>query len=435
MNPLLITLGRKYPNDQARLFLPLCLTTTLTTVAELRAAARARVSALLEFPADDAGVRQWALMHMPAATLPASAAPVDVAKLPERQLVPLETLASRWSADVHAALLPVAKRSPASKLLRKGLPIPNSLRYLGLQFNRACAADKPSVLSDVCRAHVLGLTGPVPMDLAELERRWLSLPRDLYATHLDGLRASDLQAVLAGFVASMSNAHACSRRLLRAGLLHTSMAGLYDLLVRIGKPIPADVPSPGFGIFLSCESGLAVCRLLQGSHGQPPSAKRIRSGIEMTPEIQRALGKRARVATAPVVFPLPAIQAAHQHTLPRRRVLVCRNSCGWMRFPLGKATLDLDLDDGALKCSTCGSGVAAVGLNGCQLRGLGNVNVRLCDSCGLMADRFSLRGVGVECEKCKQGRFRDTVRAVAASSAGPRMPRRAAKSLRRNARG
>ena len=157
--------------------------------------------------------------------------------------------------------LPVARRSPAAKLLRKGLPIPNSLRYLGLQFQRACATGGDDILVDVCKAYAFGLCGGEPIEIDALIARWLSTSSALYADTLASMRSVELQAVL-GLLQTVVKMDVCNHRLLRAGLSHMDSLGMIDLLRRICKPDAGCVPSGGFGVCMEQADGIEVRRSL-----------------------------------------------------------------------------------------------------------------------------------------------------------------------------
>jgi hypothetical protein len=365
-------------------------------------------------------------MHMPVVTSDGDVLRYDL--FPERQEPPVSALVRRWEPDVRAALLPVARRSPAAKLLRKGLPIPNSLRYLGLQFQRACAAGGDDILVDVCKAHALGLCGGEPIGVDTLIARWRSTSSVLYADTLASMRSADLQAVLSLFLHTMVEVDVCNHRLLRAGISHMDSLGMIDLLLRICKPAAGCLPSVGFGICMERAAGIEVQQSLLNPSGGVASAKRIRAKLSVTPELKSALGRRVAAMSVPGVCPLPRLQAEHQRRFPATKALLC-DGCGWLRSPLGKGGIEVDVDTGRVACGKCAGPVQAVPVNGNQLMGPNLTVARMCDSCGVVVSRFHPYGVGVRCAACasaaKPGSYRPS---------GARMPRRTAWSNRRSSR-
>ena len=424
MNEMLITLGRRYPTQQD-LFLPLCVAGVFSGMQAARDAARARIERLCGL---DALARQWAVMHMPIATSDGDG-PLVLAQFPERQKPPVAALARRWGADVRSALLPVARRSPAAKLLRKGLPIPNSLRYLGLQFQRACATPSDAILVDVCRAYALGLCGDAGIEPAVLMQRWAASPSELYTALLSSMRSSELQGVLSMFLKMIVEQDVCSRRLFRAGLTHMESPGVIELLCRICRPAAACRPSAGFGICMERVEALEVRRALVASTGGVASAKRIRARLVVTPALKTALGRRIAALSVPGACPLPRQQADHQKRLPVARALLCER-CGWLRSPVGKGGIEVDVETDQISCGKCAGPVCAVVVNGMQIWGPGSGVARMCDACGSVVTRFHPYGIGVHCDKCFSPNAPAVYRPV-----GARMPRAVARANRRQKRG
>lgn len=388
------------------------------TAGEVAAACARRLD-----EADDAAPVQWVAAHFPAllAGELQAAAPADPALLPEAQGCAVERLQRRWQDAVQEAMLPPAgKTSAVSKLFRKGLPVPSSLRYIGQQMQRACATQRPAgtaeALRDVCVAGACDVWGnDAAMPWRERYRRWKLPPLQLYNEFMRPLRPVQVQKHIADFVKGV--VRGCPLLLFmstRNTPSYFHCAAMQSVLQKIGRRAAKrtrERPHRGFGLVVPERLSAPLRAAVAYRNGTPPSAKRIRSSVSVTPELRAAIDRQSTPAHA------SAALAYRQDALPDAWAGKCTQGCGWLRRPVGGAgggDVVVDMAADAPVCGACGAPAVIVRVNGAQLQYAAGW-ARLCDECSVFTVNWRLVGAGAVCRSCYSARKPHTRPAAAAA--------------------
>ena len=337
-------------------------------------------------------------------------APVDYSLFPEHQQSLAKTFYDRWKPDVAAAMLPpMGKTSPVSKLFRKGLPVPSSLRYINQQMQRACAMPHPistaMALRDICVSSCRETWSNNPnLDWRQRYKIWKMCPADLYTHYIMHRRPVEVQAIIGEFVVGIA------KRDPLLCFMHTRQTPSYfhcstmlSVLCKVAKRRGNNVkrkrqePHSGFGLqvvpldFENVQSAVAL------RNGIPPSAKRIRGALTMTPTLSLAIERQ----TAPSDMTAPLVLGNRQTHLPSTWACRCSAGCGWLKRPLGGGGGDVivDMEADTPQCAQCSAPAVASLINGQQLR-YASGWARLCNNCGVFTRIWHLQGEHAVCKKC-----------------------------------
>ena len=390
---------------------PLALAGDYLTAADAAATARARVARLSTMkppPKTCALLASWIDAHF--AVIRAGEitplAPPNPKIYPEHMESHVNVLSKRWVAEVSEAMLPPAgKTSAVSKLFRKGLPVPSSLRYIGQQMQQACAVPRPDgnnkALRDICVASARGTwDSSPPLDWKLRYRRWKLPPSELYARYLRRLKPAEIRVCIVNFVRGVAEfdplLHFMRDRNIVSYYHCVTMNNILTKLARPQLTRKRKATHVGFGINVPVADFENASYAVSYRGSAPPSAKRIRAALHVTPGLAEA------------VYAHNSPHYGHAALLTRQDHLSttwacrCTGTCGWLKRPIGIKTHDvvIDLDAVTPRCGNCDMPAVAMRVNGNQLNYGKGKWARLCNKCGVFTTKLKFQREFAVCGKC-----------------------------------
>jgi len=323
---------------------------------------------------------------------------------------------TKWKAAADASWMPASNSKPVStivKIIRKGSKhVPTSIRYIGQQFNRACACEGEALspaddlLRDIVVAYSLQVfVDPRPIDPVSRINSLLATPKALYSRFIAPKKSPEFYHVLRTFLVGVSEG--CPE--MRYAMHRWSVGITVSLPVYSYTAITRRVLSPGLKTPAAIH-GIPACELSPVAYktltevSVNGTSKRMKAAIKKLPAKDTQV-LRKHVTTKAVVIPryLNDVEIATQDKFPSSYVYFCNDCLQWCAYVHGKKRqkngyLTVNLNDARLvACSACGG----VNLKRIRLNGLIIGCLRLCSGCGEeLSGTPHLRGACVICKKC-----------------------------------